>query len=538
MSYRISSSLCSVCLLAVLPTACLDHPLKQVEYESVTEIIVEPPVVPRRKVDILFVIDNSGSMGEEQAVLAANFSAFVEVLERPEVDADYRIAITTTDDGHAWCSGTGPEAGTLQLRTCRSHIDDFVFSPGSANEVDRIDEACLEVCPEALADLSTLPTEVAGDTSSRPRAWLERSQGRSNVPQGVTTAQALGCWGPQGINGCGYESPLESMRKALLRSGVDGDPGQGFLRDDALLQVVFITDEADCSVTSAGFAAFDPDGTRTLWPDPDAALPASAVCWNAGVSCSTASDGSTHCEPADLDAEGRATAATDAMLHPVSRYLEVLEGIDMRKREINAGGPSQVLVSVIGGVPSGYDGRSLDYGPGSDPQFLDDFGVGAGCSSANGEAVPPVRLRAVAEAFTDEPGSNLFSICDADYKPALEEIAEILVEKLRPNCVRSCVVGVDALQDGDLPTCTIAHERDGVSSEVPTCLRSGNGPWERPDGEDLCVYAVTGDDLHLDCQVEGQNLELRFLWAPDASIGEITPICEASGNPQLDCPAR
>ena len=42
----------------------------------------------QRKVDILFVIDDSGSMGEEQAALAANFSALIEELEATEVVAD------------------------------------------------------------------------------------------------------------------------------------------------------------------------------------------------------------------------------------------------------------------------------------------------------------------------------------------------------------------------------------------------------------------------------------------------------------------
>ena len=45
--------------------------------------------------DVLFVLDDSPSMGEEQDRLSENFSAFVDVLA--ESYADYRIGITTTD---------------------------------------------------------------------------------------------------------------------------------------------------------------------------------------------------------------------------------------------------------------------------------------------------------------------------------------------------------------------------------------------------------------------------------------------------------
>jgi hypothetical protein len=50
-------------------------------------------------------------------------------------------------------------------------------------------------------------------------------------------------------------------------------------------------------------------------------------------------------------------------------------------------------------------------------------GIGPGCESAAGSAVPPVRIRAVAEALA--PGERrLYSICDADLGPALGSIAE------------------------------------------------------------------------------------------------------------------
>ena len=49
----------------------------------------------RSKVDILWVIDDSGSMGDEQAALAYNFDAFINGFLNENVD--FKMGITTTD---------------------------------------------------------------------------------------------------------------------------------------------------------------------------------------------------------------------------------------------------------------------------------------------------------------------------------------------------------------------------------------------------------------------------------------------------------
>ena len=45
--------------------------------------------------DLLFVVDNSGSMSEEQENLARSFDTFIHWLTQENVD--FHIAITTTD---------------------------------------------------------------------------------------------------------------------------------------------------------------------------------------------------------------------------------------------------------------------------------------------------------------------------------------------------------------------------------------------------------------------------------------------------------
>ena len=49
------------------------------------------------RTDILFVVDDSGSMEDEQQNLAANFDAFIERLAASPAKNAYQVAVITTD---------------------------------------------------------------------------------------------------------------------------------------------------------------------------------------------------------------------------------------------------------------------------------------------------------------------------------------------------------------------------------------------------------------------------------------------------------
>ncbi|MEQ8276671.1 MAG: choice-of-anchor D domain-containing protein [Deltaproteobacteria bacterium] len=63
------------------------------------------------KVDILWVVDDSGSMSEEQNLLANNFAGFIGYADNLPGGVDYQVAVTTTEvndgvSGHIWaCNG-------------------------------------------------------------------------------------------------------------------------------------------------------------------------------------------------------------------------------------------------------------------------------------------------------------------------------------------------------------------------------------------------------------------------------------------------
>ncbi|MCA9700860.1 MAG: hypothetical protein KC431_25260, partial [Myxococcales bacterium] len=263
--------------------------------------------------------DNSGSMGDEQANLAANFQAMVAVLEEKDVDANYRIGVTTSDNGNLWCTDTTPEAGRLQASSCRDRLDSFVFDSGM-ELVDVSPQACLDICEHDGATLVIQPTTTDYDSNPTPRPWLERIEGKSNLPAGISTAAAFACLAPQGIDGCGFESQLESMYLALLRSGGDNEDSYGFLRRSAILAIIIVSDEVDCSANPAWSEIFDPNGDKVFWSDPNTIGPSSALCWNAGVVCD--GDPSAYdCHAADYDVSGQLTDdSDDAVLHPLALH--------------------------------------------------------------------------------------------------------------------------------------------------------------------------------------------------------------------------
>ncbi|MCX4247819.1 VWA domain-containing protein [Paraliomyxa miuraensis] len=490
-------------------------------------------------VDVLLVIDDSGSMLEEQATLAASFGSLIDVLERPEVAGSYRIAVTTTSS--AGCNPAALDVGELRLTSCRSRPEAFVSDGSEGPVADVRGEACEAICPESWASWQTLPTTTQYDDVPRPRPWIERIGARTNLPEGLTPQQALQCIGPQGIAGCRFESPLEAMRRAVLRTYEEGDPNFGFIREHAVLLVVFITDEVDCSFGSSWASVLSPDGDRVFWSDPDAPGPTSAVCWNAGVACDEGDP--LQCHAVDLDAAGApvdpADADEHAVLRPVSGYVELLEALGASKQAIfpNRG----VVVTLLGGANG--DG-SVTYAETSvDPVFGEEFGIGPGCQNSSGKAVPPVRLRELVDVLQVGDGRTTFSICDADYTRVLDPIAESLAHQPRPACMPGCVADIDPSTPDQLdPSCELVQDVPDLDAfanyedqSIVRCSDDGT----LPVGQDVCYTTLTGDERSEYCIDQGNNLQFQLLRRPGVYVPSGTQIrasCVMSECTATECP--
>ena len=473
-------------------------------------------VTLQRAADILFVIDNSGSMGEEQGILAANFPQFINVLEGEQVGASYRIGVATSD-----------EIG-LRATSCRQRLGDFLWEGalGPNDEFLSLDErqsGCLSACEFDDIALSSLP-DADGNPVFGP--WIERSGGTTNLPSGVGMADALKCLGPQGINGFGYEAPLESMRR-IIEENVDG-----FVRDEALLAIIFVTDEADCSMPFQNVDTMFTSLGEPFWADLED-RPTSSACWKAGVTCLGGPGAYDACVPVDKGWDGLPVEdPNQSVLYPLDRYIEALQAVSDRKEA--AGGNGTVSVAVISGVPEDYpQGGELIYRDSADPIFNSEYGIGPGCAYGTetlGDlpGIPPVRLKAFAEAFAGER-RNLFSICSADYAVALEQIAEDIALLGSRSCVPGCAYDANPFVDGLQPECTVVEQRgegSGGDLDVPSCVVTNDG-WDFPPGVDVCHRALSDvdggtawphDDLTPQCFNRGSNLEFVIERRPGVAV--------------------
>jgi hypothetical protein len=105
----------------------------------------------------------------------------------------------------------------------------------------------------------TLPQHEDGDNGAfRNNCGVAK---RFLEPTDANMNAALACRANVGTGGPGFEMPLLMSRWALSERVMDGT-NAGFLRDDALLAIVYLTDENDSSTTAnnwtIGFAGGDP----------------------------------------------------------------------------------------------------------------------------------------------------------------------------------------------------------------------------------------------------------------------------------------
>jgi hypothetical protein len=158
---------------------------------------------PCVKVDLLFVVDNSGSMKEEQANLVAGFPAFVNEIQKELADAEsLHIGVVSTD------------------------------------EYEYNDPGCAGV-------LGALVTQTGGANSSNGPCGPYVS-GKRFMTEMDNLPQRFACAGQVGTDGDGDERPIDAALYALGPGlGGPGACNEGFVRDDALLVLVLITDEEE-----------------------------------------------------------------------------------------------------------------------------------------------------------------------------------------------------------------------------------------------------------------------------------------------------
>jgi hypothetical protein len=178
-----------------------------------------------QKIDFLFVVDNSVSMQDQQAALAASFPGFVAAIESTvQAGSDYHVMVVDTD---AWgrCNTANGWVGIDPTSTtCNPYIQQTTF----------------EECDRTLGAGVIHP---AGAEASNAICYVP--DGRRYLQQGDPQINDnFGCMAKVGTAGNSAERPMDAM-VAALAPAINGPGGcnAGFLRDDAVLVITFISDD-------------------------------------------------------------------------------------------------------------------------------------------------------------------------------------------------------------------------------------------------------------------------------------------------------
>ncbi|HWN66717.1 MAG TPA: hypothetical protein VNM90_03695, partial [Haliangium sp.] len=195
---------------------CFDRPVDDLPPEPSGEVPIKIAAAVNRNLDLLFVIDQSLSMKNEQDALAANFQLLMEQITSAKYGVpNVHIGVISTN------LGVGPYSNLGGLGACGETGDGAILQ-NTPRPLDGETEAtCTGPSDRFIID-------VEGEDGQRVKNY-----------QGELT-ETFSCIARLGTQGCGFEQQLEAMRRALDGSVPENE---GFLREDARLAVIFVSDE-------------------------------------------------------------------------------------------------------------------------------------------------------------------------------------------------------------------------------------------------------------------------------------------------------
>jgi hypothetical protein len=390
-------------------------------------------------VDMLIVVDNSGSMAEEQQILATAFFPFINSLANPLPGWPYpaannvRVGIVDNDMGLQWGAPAQPPPDGVSVNGCGDWGDNGAFQQGAYAGGGTIN---IESGVIACAGTTQCPTNWTcdnlnngvgtctappdgdtdpyndGDNQSCPAfaaTWAETTPDALNPDLAFQVA----CLSSLGTDGCGFEQQLAAAAAGL-------NVNKDFIRDTALLAVLIVSDEEDCSIQDGPglFGSADFKDSQRI-----------------NISC----------------------GENPEFLFPASSYYNTFKAL--KGDQANA-----VVFGAFVGVPYDPDKPGADKvcqgpgntitgcldAPGMKLTIVDETTSGGQATKqylpacTRGPSNAPVTKarpgRRYVELATQNPPngfgnmSYVYSICNADWSPAMEDIAKLIASNLVGAC--------------------------------------------------------------------------------------------------------
>ncbi len=376
-------------------------------------------------VDILFVIDDSMSMADEQAQLGIWSSKLFEVLSGSGDLPDLHLAVTSSS------------VAIPSLEQCSSGMGGSLQVGGAELENGRFIR------------------DIAG-TAGRERNYSG------------TLTETFARMARVGDSGCGMEQPFKAARLALSSA-------EGFLRDDALLLVVFVTDEDDCSARDS-----------MLFSDPyaDACSELGTItsyrCFEHGVRCYDGKGSREFGERRDCRPD-----ESSPYVESVADFAALLKGLKKN--------PAQVVVAAIYGKPNQVtaipDERITSH---PTPRLANVCGTGGKEGSG---ATPAIRMNALLAEFGGRASQS--SICDGELSWAMGDIGRVTRDAAsRSHCLAGPLTDANVATLGIQPACRVESVSDvGTDLErrvqVPPCDVAGDTRCFTIDTDAACADTET-----------------------------------------------
>ncbi|MFO0550307.1 MAG: hypothetical protein U0271_18075 [Polyangiaceae bacterium] len=258
--------------LGTTAMGCLNRPIDVLKPRTTSTVVERLQQNGVDKIDLLLAIDNSISMADKQAILAAAVPDLVNRLVTPNCVDDMGVANGTVVDANGECATGKPEfppIRNINIGIISSSLGDLTSGAcNSPNILDPDDHAHLITRGGA----GTVPTyQNKGFLAWDPDNQREGETNATNLANSMRDLVV-------GVDqvGCGYEMQLESILRFLVdpdpylsvtrngnylkEEGTDTDiiaERKDFLRPDSLLAILILSDENDCSIAinDQGFLA-------------------------------------------------------------------------------------------------------------------------------------------------------------------------------------------------------------------------------------------------------------------------------------------
>jgi hypothetical protein len=480
------------------------------------------------KLDILFVIDNSISMGDKQDILSKAVPGLLldGLVHPPCLNGSGQ----STPSNNGVCPD-GYELAHVPLNDV--HIGVITSALGSHGGT-----VCANTTPtvDNPNDLARLLPSVRASLAAQPD-FISFSGGSLDATTAALKSQVVAA----SDRGCGYEAPLEAWFRFLVdpsppatvakdsnsgqtvQTGVDTEilaQRAQFLRPDSAVMIVVLTDENDCSVVDAGngWAVTEPSMQFAKASEACDADPNDECCYScfaqtppAGCAASPRCDGSR--VPASEDRgnvrcfEQKRRFGLD-LLYPTQRYIDALTKVEIDEPYCSAASCPKVQNPLFPAVGEKVRSPSMVF-------LLGIVGVPWQDLSTTSSLTDPTELTYLSPAALEAAGRWNVILGDPHASPPKKPTDPLMIESIVPRSGTNPITG-DAIASYTSP------HGNAINGNETNNLAIFTPDGSKPANDDLQYSCIFPLSTPMDCTDATNKIDCDC-WD---GLDKVRPLCQ------------